>query len=213
MDGSVLSVAIGFRSYAGDGLGAAEWIAIVSLTVMFLFTFLIYLNFRRDTEARNSAVTKDTFEPIRRLDSLLGDPLLRTVRSAEKEIKRIHHSFVVNQTPLGEDDYDFFVKIHTFAFAFLKELETTDYLMKCKVVSEDFLIFASKDRILPEYNSFFRPLVEIMVTIGERLPADDPKKKRFTESWSGAQELIKAMETAKPRNWLQRVAYRLGFFF
>ena len=201
MDGLVLSVAIGFRNYGGDGL--TEWIAvgiaIASFIMMSFFTFLIYRNFRRDTIAIRSSTTKATLDQARKLEQLLDDPALKDVREAAEKIELIRKTFVDDEKPLAEDDYKFFAKIEKVGFNFLRELETTAHLIECDAISGDLLSDLGSI-ILFEYEKFFEPIVEIKVTIGNRLPIEDPYKKYYKGAWSGATKLMQNLKEPTSTN-------------
>ena len=183
MDGLVLSVAIGFRSYGGDGV--TEWIAVViagaSFVVMFFFTLLIYLNFRQDTRARNSVIAQTTLAHAKKLTDLLYDPSLEDVRLGGTTLKEIYcHYEKGNELP--EEHSKYFSDLEDLAYNLLLELEATNELIEQKVIDKKLLKSYVGLVILNQYAQFFEPLVKIGIKRALLRSYPDP--------WSGIIALI-----------------------
>ena len=191
MDGLVLSVAIGFRSYGGGGLGTAEVIAIISLGVMFIFTLMISLNFVRDTNAKNRIVAKQTTDQASKLESLLDDASLEEVRDFNnaKTIKKIEEHFK-NTIPPEQEYLDYFIRLYHKALNFLSELEATYYLMEKNAISDSLLKSCVGGRLLREYELFFEPLLQARKAHLKASPKTASTQMYYTGTWHGIPKLI-----------------------
>ena len=204
MDGLVLSVAIGFRSYAGDGV--TEWIAIgiaagalvvmiVSLVIMFIYTRLVHRNFNRDTLNLKYVVAKQTTDQVRNLEYLLDRALYRGEGIGERanEIQQIKEYFESISNDEKDDDkqirehFNRWKELYHGVLDVLLELSITHHLIREGAISMRLLNSCSGGRILREYDELLEPLLRVWKLIEELRPE---KKIYYRYTWDGITELV-----------------------
>ena len=205
MDGLVLSVAIGFRSYGGDGIGAAEWIAIAALLVMLPFSSLVAVNFCQDVKTRRRKVTKHTIDHIAKLESFLNGPIFEEMRKETIKIQETKMYFESMSNEETDDEerirehFNRWKRLYDKSLGFLGDLESTQHLIKEGEISMRVLNSHAGGRILLEYDAFFEPLLRSREIMVGKLAG---KEIYYGGTWEGIKKLIKDLNELREKDRL-----------
>ena len=193
MDGLVLSVAIGFRSYGGDGI--TDWLAAIGGIATAVSAFAILITFLYSVKSGNILKARTTLDQSRKLMELIYDSSLDDVRKGACTLKKIYNHYEI-KNELPDEHYEYFSKLESLAYNLLLELEATNELIGRGVIDKNLLKSYVGGAIAHQYESFFKFLVKIGIKRTKGIYENDPENnKAYENTWSGIIALMEELNS------------------
>ena len=206
MDGLVLSVAIGFRSYAGDGI--TDWLAAIGGIATAVSAFAILITFLYSVKSGNILKARTTLDQARKLEELIEAPSNQEVRDSVDTIREICNYYKDNGE-IPNEHFKYFSFVYDKSLSLLSELAATNDLIKQKAISRDLIKSHAGRRALREYDLYLKPLLHIRIMWEKEIPDSDPAKIYYKNVWVGILELMASMRKESRREKFKRVVGRL----